>query len=213
MTVSWRSRAIRSRSSTSAKFWTRACRRTFWMATPAAAASPTASSSSTSLNSAAGRLVGEVEVAEDLAADQDRHPEERLHRRVVRREPEAVGVRVEVGEAQRLGVDDQQAEDAVALGELADAVVGRVVDPDGDELRQAGAGVVEHAEGAVAGVDQADGGLDDAPQHARRVEVGPEDQDGVEQLAQALRTRDLGHDRTLRATRGGSVRETGRLRR
>ena len=94
------------------------------MATPAAAASPTASSSSTSLNSARRRLVGEVEVAEHLAADEHRHPEERAHRRVVRREPEAVGVLVEVGQAQRLGVDDQQPEDAVALGQLADALVG-----------------------------------------------------------------------------------------
>ena len=73
MTVSCRSRAIRSRSSTSAKLWTRACRRTFWMATPAAAARPTASSSSTSVNVVAGRLVGQVEVAEHLAADPDRH--------------------------------------------------------------------------------------------------------------------------------------------
>ena len=66
-------------------------------------------------------LVGEVEVAEHLVAQQDRHAEERRHRRVVRREAVAVGVGGEVGEAQRLGLDDQQPEDAVTFGEVADA--------------------------------------------------------------------------------------------
>ena len=72
------------------------------------------------------------------------------------REPEAVGVLAEVGQPQRLGVDDEQPEDAVALGQVADGAVGLVVDADGDELRQPGAGVVEHTEGAVAGVDEVD---------------------------------------------------------
>ena len=47
-----------------------------------------------------------------------------------------------------------------------------VVDADGDELRQLRAGLVEHPERAVAGVDQLDGALDDPPQHRRQVEVG-----------------------------------------
>ena len=53
MTVSCRSRAMRSRSSTSASSWSRACRRAFSMATPAAAARPTTSSSSTSVKTSA----------------------------------------------------------------------------------------------------------------------------------------------------------------
>ena len=61
------------------------------------------------------RLVAEVEVAEHLVAHPHRHTEERAHRRVVGREPVAVGVLPEVGEADRLGVDDEQPEDAVAL--------------------------------------------------------------------------------------------------
>ena len=110
------------------------------MATPAAAARPTTSSSSTSVNTSAGRLVGEVEVAEHLVAHADRDAEEGPHRRVVGREPVAVGVLAQVREPERAGVDDEQAEDAVALGQAPDGGLGLVVDADGDELGQAGAG-------------------------------------------------------------------------
>ena len=83
-------------------------------------------------------LVGQVEVAEHLVANPDRHAEERVHRRVVWGKAEAVGVFPQVGQAQRLGVDDQQSEDAVTLRQVADGAVGLVVDAHGDELRQAG---------------------------------------------------------------------------
>ena len=139
------------------------------------------------------------------------HAQERSHRRVVGREPEAVGVLAQVGQPQRLGVDDEQAEDAVPLGQVADEPVGVVVDPDGDELRQAGAGVVEHAEGAVAGVDQPDRRLHDPPEHAGRVEVGTEGQHRVEELAQAAGTGHLGHAaNTTRAPVGPAVADAPR---
>ena len=55
---------------------------------------------------------------------------------MVRGKTEAVGMLGEVGQAQRLGVDDQEAEDPMALGELADRLSALVVDAEGDELRQ-----------------------------------------------------------------------------
>ena len=82
-------------------------------------------------------LVGQVQVAVDDAAEADRHAEERGHRRVPRREPEAVGVGVEVRQPQRLRVEDQQTEDAVALGSVTDARRLVLVEPDRDELGQA----------------------------------------------------------------------------
>ena len=91
----------------------------------------------------------------------------------------------EVGQAQRLGVGDQQAEDAVTLGQVADRTARVVVDADGDELGEARARLVEHAERAVGGVDEVDGAADDAPQHRRQVEVGADRQHGVEQLTPA----------------------------
>ena len=68
-----------------------------------------------------------------------------------------------------------------------------VVDPNRDELRQAGAGVVEHAERAIAGIDQPDRRLDDPPEHARRIEIRTEGEHRVEELAEAAGTGHLGH--------------------
>jgi hypothetical protein len=84
-------------------------------------------------------LVGQVQVAEDLAPHPDGHPEERAHRRVVRREAVAVGVGGQVGEADRPRVDDEQPEDAVAGGERADGGVLGLAQAGGEELDEAGA--------------------------------------------------------------------------
>ena len=197
ITVSWRSRAIRSRSSTTASWWTLALNLALSIATPAAAARPTTSSSSSALNVVSGRLVGQVEVAEDLVAHQDRHAEKRLHRRVVGWKSEAVGMPGEIGQAQRTGVGDEQTEDPVTLGEVADLLARRVVDPDGDELGEAGARLVEHAERTVRGVDEVDGTADDAAEHRRQVEVRADRQHGVEQLTPAAL---LAHAAERRAT-------------
>ena len=86
------------------------------------------------------RLVGQVEVAEHFVADTDRHAEERMHRRMVRREAVAVGVLGQVRKAQRLGVDDEETEDAMTVGQVADVSPCLLADADGDELGQPGPG-------------------------------------------------------------------------
>jgi hypothetical protein len=63
----------------------------------------------------------------------------------------------------------------------------------GCSRRSPGTGLVEHAEGAVAGVDQVDGTLHDPPEHRRQVEVAADGEDGVQQLSEAPGTRDLDH--------------------
>ena len=98
----------------------------------------------------------------------------------------------DVGQAERLGVDNQEPEDPEALREGADAGAGLVVDADRDELREAGAGIVEHTQCAVAGVDERDRALDDPLEHRGDVEVGTDRQDGVEQLTKAPRSRMFG---------------------
>ena len=65
-------------------------------------------------------LLGEVEVAPRLAADEDRHAEERVHRGVPERESVGARMVAHVGEPQRLRVADQPPEDAVASRQLAD---------------------------------------------------------------------------------------------
>ncbi|MEZ5139684.1 MAG: hypothetical protein R2711_13240 [Acidimicrobiales bacterium] len=74
----------------------------------------------------------------------------------------------------------------MALGQLADALRLGVVDAHGHEGREVGAVGAEHAEGAVAGADQLDGGLGQPSQHDRQVEVRPERHDGVDQPSEIL---------------------------
>jgi hypothetical protein len=104
-------------------------------------------------------------------------------------------VLAQIREGQRLGVDDEQAEDAVTLGQVADRPATFLVDANGDELGKSRSRLVEHAERSVRGVDQADAAVDDAPQHCRQVEVGADCHHGVEQLAQAPRPGKLAHGR------------------
>ena len=119
ITVSWRSRAIRSRSSTSASSCT--CEQPGVLDGDAGRPCQADDELLVDVGEDFRRsLVGEVQVAEHLVAHADRDPEERRHRWMVRRESVAVGVLGEVGQAQRLGVDDEQPEDAVTLGQVAD---------------------------------------------------------------------------------------------
>ena len=81
----------------------------------------------------AARLLGEVEVAVDDAAQADRDTEEGLHRRVVRREADRARILVEVVEAQRLRLADEDAEDAAPAGRSPIAVARLLVDARRDE--------------------------------------------------------------------------------
>ncbi len=85
----------------------------------------------------------------------------------------------------------------MALRELPDDAVRLVVDADRDELREAGTGVVQHAEGAVARVDELDRAVHDPLQHRGQIEVRADREDGIEELTQAARPGGIGH--------GGSI--------
>ncbi len=104
--------------------------------------------------------------------------------RVVRWEAAALGVPGEVGQPQRAGVGDEQTEEAVTAGQVADLGPGGRIDADGDEVAEPDALGVEHAECAVVGADEGGRGLGDASQDRRQVQFGADDHDGVEQVAQ-----------------------------
>jgi hypothetical protein len=72
----------------------------------------------------------------------------------------------------------------VTLGERADGVHGGLIHADGDELHEVLAGLVEHAERPVAGVNEVGRRLGDATQHDRQAEVGSHRADGVEEPLQ-----------------------------
>ena len=131
-------------------------------------------------------LLGEVEVAPGLAANDDRRAEEAAHRRVPGRE--AVGARVlgDVVQPDRHRLVDQQPEDAAAARQVADRGVDRRLLAGGQELRQLAALVVEHAERGVARAAQLAGGLHHALQQDVEIELGRQRAADVQQLAQAV---------------------------
>ena len=144
-------------------------------------------------------LLGEVEVAEDRLADPDRDAQEGVHRGMASREPGRRAMHGEVGQPQRVRVTDELAQDAVAGRRRPDGGNGRVVDADGDELRQPLTTFVDHAQCAVRRVHQADRDLDDATQHHLQVQVGADREDRVQQMADARAgVGDVGVDAVLR---------------
>ena len=128
-------------------------------------------------------LVGEIEVAVDVVAYLDRYAEERGHRGMVWRKPVTLLMSAEFRDPQCVRIGDQQAEDPPAGGPLADSLFLLGVEPDGDELGEGGALIVEHSEGAVAGIGHRAGLLDDVPQQRRQLEVGLQEQGGFQNPA------------------------------
>ena len=85
------------------------------------------------------------------------------------REPIAVGVGVQVGQPERLGIGDEEAEYAASGRARADAPLLFVSQSDRQELIEGGAGLVEDSERAVAGLDQRTGLGDEVPRAVRSV--------------------------------------------
>ena len=74
----------------------------------------------------------------------------------------------------RPAVADQHAEMPTLRGALTDRGLELWLDPDGDELLEPRAGLVDHAERAVARTSQLDGGLDHLLQERLERELGAE---------------------------------------
>jgi hypothetical protein len=102
-----------------------------------------------------------------------------------------------VRKAERLGIGDQEAEYPVTLWQVADCPVRLCVEAGGDELGQARLGVVEDADGAVPGVHEIHGRVDDALQDRRQLEVGAQGDDCVDELAKRSGAGELRHSRIL----------------
>jgi len=114
--------------------------------------------------------VGQVEVAVDLVANPQRHPQEAADAGVVSRHPDRAGVLGEHVETDRARVVDQRPQQAAALRGRPDPGDGLGVHPGVDELVQA-AVVAQHPDRAVRGAHQLDSGLDDLSQRQRQVQV------------------------------------------
>jgi hypothetical protein len=88
----------------------------------------------------------------------------------------------QVADPQGIGVGDELAEHALSLGQRAHPCRLLVVDADVDEPRQPRAVLAQHAEGSVAGLDEAGGGLNDPAQRDVEVEARRDAHERVQQV-------------------------------
>ena len=137
------------------------------------------------LGELADRLLGQVEVAPHLAADDDRHAEEGVHRRMRQREPVRLGVRADVGQSQRLRVVDQHPEHAAPMREVADRAVRLLVDALGEELVEQLAPLVEHADRGVPRAGQLLGEVEQPIEHRVGIQLGHDGPPDVQETAKS----------------------------
>src|SRR5437763_11278177 len=132
----------------------------------------------------AAALVCEVQVPVGLPADEDRHAQERRHRRMTLWE--AVGARViaHPREAQRMRVADQLPEHAVSSGEVADHGAPVCVYSHREEPLELFAPLVEYSERGVARAGEVPGRLEHPAQDHLEVELGDEAASDVKEPAQ-----------------------------
>ena len=130
-------------------------------------------------------LVREVDVAEHVAVRHHRRAEERRHGRVVRRESVRVRMIADPGDAHRRGLADEEPEDPMADGRIADGGSLLVRDADRDELLDRAARR-QDAECAVRGVRELDRELDDASKHDGKVELRGECQTRPDELVASI---------------------------
>ena len=144
-------------------------------------------------------LLGQVEVAVGDAAEDDRQAEERLHRRMARWKAHRAGIVGNFVQPQRLGVADQDAQDAAPAGKVADRRVRLRVHARRQEALERLARLVDHAEGRVAGAGDLGGRLDDALQQRIEGELGAERDPRVHEDAEPVDLVRLGRHRLILA--------------
>ena len=85
---------------------------------------------------AAAALLGQIEVPVDHVTNEDRHTEERPHRRMAGREAVRRWVLAEVLEADRVRFSDQEPQDAKTAWQVTDHLALRLVDAHRDEVTE-----------------------------------------------------------------------------
>ena len=114
--------------------------------------------------------LGQVEVAEHLVPDPDRHAEEAAHRRVAGRETDRGRVLAEVCDPDRFGMADQVTQQAAPDRQRPDRRDRGRGHPGVHELFQHPV-PAHHPESGIAGIHQLPGGADDVPQYQGQAQV------------------------------------------
>jgi len=131
-------------------------------------------------------LLGEVDVAECLAADEDRRAEEAAHRRVSDRK--AVGVRMlaDVAKAKRAGLADEDSQEPVPTRQVADRAVRLRIDAEREEALEALASLVQDPERRILRAGELLGDLQHPVEQALDVEFRDESSSDFQQAEQPL---------------------------
>ena len=132
-------------------------------------------------------FVGEIEIAIDHRSDSDGDAEEGFHGRVVRRESVAVGMGAEVREAQGRGFGDQHAQHPSSGRASTDRLFLGIAQSDGDERLEASPCLIEHAESAIASVDERTGLFDEVAEQDGQLDGGFDHEDGVDETQELRR--------------------------
>ena len=90
---------------------------------------------------------------------------------MVGRESKALGIAAEVGQAERLGVGDEKAENPLSGGTGPYSGLFVRIQPDRDELGQGGAAIIEHSERPIAGSGHGTGLFDHVAEEYRQLEI------------------------------------------
>ena len=103
---------------------------------------------------AAAFFLGQVQVPVGDAAQEDRHPEERVHRRMVGWKPDRPRIVRDVVEPERLGLVDQHTEDPAPARQVADGGDGLRIEPRRHEALELRPVRIDDAERGVPGAGQ-----------------------------------------------------------
>ena len=117
-------------------------------------------------------LLGEIEVAVGDAAQQDRHAQERLHRRMRGREADRPRILGQVMQAERLRIVDERSEDPAPVRKGADRCVSLRVDAVRQKPLELRTGLVDDAQRGVPCARQLRRDFDESLQNGVERELG-----------------------------------------
>jgi hypothetical protein len=98
-------------------------------------------------------------------------------------------------------VVDQHAENAAAVGEVADLLLHLVRHPVGNETLEPGSCWIDHAQRCVVGIGDTGGGLDDPLQNAVERQFGVDCDPGIHEHPEAVGPFPRGHARIVSKAR------------
>ncbi len=134
-------------------------------------------------------FLGQVEIADDTGPADDRHAQERMHRRMIGREPDRRRMPLEVGHPNHLALPDDQPEHAVPHRRVADQGALLIGEPRGRERLEGAVIRIEEADRRVLRMEQVARQLCDPGQGGVEVEFADQFRRCPDQLFDSIAAR------------------------